>query len=468
MKKLLAFDFGASTGRAILGEYENGKLSYKEIHRFDNTPIEKDGHLRWDFDSLMNNVYIALEKAGKVDSIGFDTWGVDFGLIDKDGKLIEFPIHYRDSRTKNTIAKATKSLSLQQIYEKTGNQIMPINTLFQLIETDLSKVDKILFMPDLFAYHLCGKMVCERTISSTSQMLNPKTKELSDDILKEYNIPRSIFAQQVQSGTIIGEYKGAKVVSVAGHDTQSAVSVIPESEKDSVFLSCGTWSLFGCELNEPILTQESRELDLSNEIGVNNKINYLKNITGLWLIQESRRQWKREGLNYSYSELEEMALNSKPMQCFIDTDNELFSTPGDLPQRIKDYCAKTGQYVPKTVGEVTRCIYESLALKYKDTLNKIKNITNKNFEILHILGGGCQAKLLCQMTADAMGIEVKAGPVEATALGNILLQLKAIGEIENLSDGQNMIFDMENISTYKPQNKEMWEKAQKAYSLVCG
>lgn len=468
MKKLLAFDFGASTGRAILGEYENGKLSYKEIHRFDNTPIEKDGHLRWDFDSLMNNVYIALEKAGKVDSIGFDTWGVDFGLIDKDGKLIEFPIHYRDSRTKNTIAKATKSLSLQQIYEKTGNQIMPINTLFQLIETDLSKVDKILFMPDLFAYHLCGKMVCERTISSTSQMVNPKTKELSDDILKEYNIPRSIFAQQVQSGTIIGEYKGAKVVSVAGHDTQSAVSVIPESEKDSVFLSCGTWSLFGCELNEPILTQESRELDLSNEIGVNNKINYLKNITGLWLIQESRRQWKREGLNYSYSELEEMALNSKPMQCFIDTDNELFSTPGDLPQRIKDYCAKTGQYVPKTVGEVTRCIYESLALKYKDTLNKIKNITNKNFEILHILGGGCQAKLLCQMTADAMGIEVKAGPVEATALGNILLQLKAIGEIENLSDGQNMIFDMENISTYKPQNKEMWEKAQKAYSLVCG
>lgn len=468
MKKLLAFDFGASTGRAILGEYENGKLSYKEIHRFDNTPIEKDGHLRWDFDSLMNNVYIALEKAGKVDSIGFDTWGVDFGLIDKDGKLIEFPIHYRDSRTKNTIAKATKSLSLQQIYEKTGNQIMPINTLFQLIETDLSKVDKILFMPDLFAYHLCRKMVCERTISSTSQMLNPKTKELSDDILKEYNIPRSIFAQQVQSGTIIGEYKGAKVVSVAGHDTQSAVSVIPESEKDSVFLSCGTWSLFGCELNEPILTQESRELDLSNEIGVNNKINYLKNITGLWLIQESRRQWKREGLNYSYSELEEMALNSKPMQCFIDTDNELFSTPGDLPQRIKDYCAKTGQYVPKTVGEVTRCIYESLALKYKDTLNKIKDITNKNFEILHILGGGCQAKLLCQMTADAMGIEVKAGPVEATALGNILLQLKAIGEIKNLSDGQNMIFDMENISTYKPQNKEMWEKAQKAYSLVCG
>lgn len=467
MRKLLAFDFGASTGRAILGEYENEKLSYKEVHRFDNIPIEKDGHLRWNFDYLMDNVHIALEKVGKVDSIGFDTWGVDFGLIDKQGNLLEFPVHYRDKRTKNTIEKVTKSFSLQELYQKTGNQIMAINSLFQLIETDLSKVDKILFMPDLFAYHLCGKMVCEKTISSTSQMINPITKQLNDDVLKEFNISSSIFAKQVESGTVIGEYNGTKIVSVAGHDTQSAVSTIPEDEINWAFLSCGTWSLLGCELDNPILTDESRKLDLSNEIGANSKINYLKNITGLWLIQESRRQWKREGFDYSYSELEKMAMESKPMQCFIDTDDEEFSSPGDLPQKIKEYCAKTGQYVPQTVGEITRCIYESLALKYKNTLEQMQNITKKKFSTLHILGGGCQAKLLCQMTSDATQIEVKAGPVEATALGNILLQLKAIGEIENLVDGQNMIFNMENISIYKPQNEQMWKDAQNRYIKVC-
>ena len=466
MKRLLAFDFGASSGRAILGEYDNGTLTYQEIHRFDNIPIEQNEHLRWNFTDLMQNVYKAIEKAGQVDSIGFDTWGVDFGLLDKEGNLLEQPIHYRDQRTKHTVQKALQTMDANEIYQATGNQIMNINTLFQMMETDLQGVDKILFMPDLFAYHLCKTMVCEKSIASTSQMFDLSTGDWSKDILNTYHIP-SVFAPLVESGTVIGEYQGAKVVAVAGHDTQSAIAAMPTQQKDAAFLSCGTWSLFGCELDQPILNEQSQQLNLSNEMGANGKVNYLKNITGLWLIQESRRQWQREGQEYSFGELAQLAEQSQPMQCFIDTDAEEFSAPGNLPKRIQEYCQRTGQFVPQTVGEFSRCIYESLAMKYRETFHQIQKITDKKFSVLHILGGGCQAKLLCQMTADALGIQVKAGPVEATALGNLLLQLKALGEVESIDQGRALIERIEPIQEYFPCNTEQWEKAVPIYEKIC-
>ena len=299
MKRVLAFDFGASSGRAILGEYEEGRLTYKEVHRFDNNPREWDGHFRWNFADLMANVRLGIEKAGAFDSIAFDTWGVDFGLLDEEGNLLEDPVHYRDSRTDGMTEQAKKILPAADLYAATGCQIMGINTLFQLMAVQKqqpklwAKAWQLLFMPDLFAYALCGARACETTIASTSQMLDARTGRWSKTVLDAFSVPESLFAPAVPSGTVVGEYKGAKVIAAAGHDTQCAVAALPAPQPGAAFLSCGTWSLLGCELDEPILTEESRTLALSNERGANGKVNYLKNIIGLWLIQESRRQWKR-------------------------------------------------------------------------------------------------------------------------------------------------------------------------------
>lgn len=294
MKRVLAFDFGASSGRAILAEYDGGTLTYKEVHRFENCPRESEGHFRWDFNDLMANVRLGIEKAGAFDSIAFDTWGVDFGLLGEDGTLLGDPVHYRDGRTEGMTDKAFRTMDAGVLYAATGSQIMPINTLFQLLavkESDpetWSRAKRLLFMPDLFAHALCGADACETTIASTSQMLDARTGAWSRSVLDAFGIPETLFAPLVKSGTVVGEYRGAKVVAAAGHDTQCAVAALPAPDKDAAFLSCGTWSLLGCELDAPVLTDESRRLELSNERGANGKVNYLKNIIGLWLIQESR------------------------------------------------------------------------------------------------------------------------------------------------------------------------------------
>ncbi len=293
MKRVLAFDFGASSGRAILAEYQDGRLTYKEVHRFENCPREQDGHFRWDFADLMANVRLGIEKAGPFDSIGFDTWGVDFGLLDEQGQLLGDPVHYRDSRTEGMVEKALQTMPAAALYAATGSQIMGINTLFQLLAVKESdpeiwdKAKRLLFMPDLFAHALCGSDACETTIASTSQMLDANTRNWSKEVLDAFAIPENLFAPRVDSGAVVGEYKGAKVIAVAGHDTQCAVAAMPAPEENAAFLSCGTWSLLGCELDAPVLTEQSRLLALSNEQGANGKVNYLKNIIGLWLIQAS-------------------------------------------------------------------------------------------------------------------------------------------------------------------------------------
>lgn len=472
MKRVLAFDFGASSGRAILAEFENGHLAYKEVHRFENCPREADGHFRWDFADLMANVRLGIEKAGEFDSIGFDTWGVDFGLLGENGELLGDPVHYRDGRTEGMVEKALQTMPADALYAATGSQIMGINTLFQLLaakETDPEAWDKakrLLFMPDLFAHALCGSDACETTIASTSQMLDPNTRGWSRPVLDAFGIPESLFAPRVDSGAVVGEYKGAKVIAVAGHDTQCAVAAMPAPDKDAAFLSCGTWSLLGCELDAPVLTEQSRLLALSNEQGANGRVNYLKNIIGLWLIQESRRQWRREGQEYSYADLEKLALEAAPLRSFIDPDSPEFTPPGDIPGRVREFCRRTGQSVPETVGEIMRCIYESLALKYRFALDQLSQATGKNFSSLHILGGGTKDGLLCRMTADCTGIPVIAGPVEATALGNILIQLVALGEVKDIEEGRALIAATEPVKRFAPSTQDDWNRAYETYKTI--
>lgn len=469
MSRVLAFDFGASSGRAILGTYENGELSYQEVHRFENNPRDKDGHFRWDFEDLLANVRLGAQKAGPVDSLAFDTWGVDFGLLDAQGRLLEDPVHYRDQRTAGLVEEAFQSLPAGALYGATGTQILNINSLYQLLalqrqEPQLwEKAHRLLFMPDLFAWALCGAQACETTIASTSQLLDPCSQSWSQQVLSAFRIPQELFAPLVKSGTVVGEYQGAKVIAAAGHDTQCAVAALPAPEKDAAFLSCGTWSLLGCELEEPVLTEQSRVLGLSNEIGANGKVNYLKNIIGLWLIQESRRAWRRQGREYSYAELESLALEAAPLRCFIDPDDPAFTPPGDIPARVREYCAATGQYVPQTVGEVMRCIYESLALKYRFALGQLEAATGRRFAALHVLGGGAKDGLLCRMTADATGLRTAAGPVEATALGNILIQLVALGMLPSIDAGRRLIAKTERVTEYLPGDTAAWDAAHVRY-----
>lgn len=472
MKRVLAFDLGASSGRAILAEYDGKRLNYQEIHRFENNPRDAQGHFRWNFEELMNNIRLGVKRAGQCDSLAFDTWGVDFGLLDKDGQLLEDPVHYRDARTEGMVERALESFPADGLYGETGTQIMNINSLFQLLaikeqEPQLwEKAHRLLFMPDLLAYALCGAQACETTIASTSQLLDPRTKNWSQKVLDTYGIPSSLFAPLVKSGSIIGEYQGAKVIAAAGHDTQCAVAALPDPKKDAAFLSCGTWSLLGCELDQPVLTAKSRELGLSNEVGANGKVNYLKNIIGLWLIQESRRQWRREGQEYSYAQLEQLALEAQPLRSFIDPDAPEFTPPGDIPGRVKMYCRRTGQPVPETVGQVMRCIYESLALKYRYALDQLTQATGRKFSTLHILGGGTKDGLLCRMTARCTGMPVIAGPVEATALGNVLVQLTALGELPDLEAGRRMIARSEPVTRYDPQCNEAWNQSYERYQEI--
>lgn len=469
-KKVLAFDFGASSGRAILASFENNRLSIEEVHRFENNPVTENGHLRWDFPYLLENVKEGVRRAGTFDSLGFDTWGVDFGLLDENGTLLERPVHYRDERTQGMVEQALQKMDADRLYAATGTQIMGINSLFQLLAIQkqepelLEKAHTLLFMPDLFAYALCGSKNCERSIASTAQMLDLEKGCWSSAVLEAFGLPARLLKEPAASGTVIGQLdNGAKVVAVAGHDTQCAVAALPATEPDAAFLSCGTWSLLGCELDAPVLTRESRELGLSNELGANGKINYLKNIIGLWLIQESRREWKRQGRDYSYADLEKLALAEPALRSFIDPDDPLFTPPGDLPGRVQEYCRKTGQPVPESEGQIMRCIYESLALKYRFALSQLEQETGRTFRTLHILGGGTKDKLLCRLAADCTGKKVVAGPIEATALGNILIQLVTLGALEDLDAGRRMLAETEELKVYEPDPKADWQKAYERF-----
>ena len=469
--KVLAFDFGASSGRAIIGTFENGKISLEEIHRFDNGPVLMNGGFYWDLPKLFHEVKQGLIKAEKYgyESIGIDTWGVDYALITLDGLLLGNPYNYRDERTIPVFEKIKKTIGESKLYKMTGIQNMNINTLYQLLETKenhpdfYALADRLILMPDLFGYLLTGKVYAERSMASTTQLLDPYTKDWNKKLIDKLGLDITKFPELVDSGTQIAPIREEickelditpkMLTAIAGHDTASAVVAVPAKVKDFVYISCGTWSLFGTELDEPCITEMSAEMNITNEGGHNRTTRFLKNIIGLWMIQETRRQFKREGKDYSYADMEKMARESKAMQCFIDPDDPRFTPPGNQIQRIREFCQETGQYVPETDGEIVRCIYESLAMKYKYTFENLQKCTGKTFEAIHMVGGGTKDGFLCQMTADATNVPVIAGPIEATAAGNIAVQLIAAGEIKDLKEAREIIADSFSVQEFTPSDK---------------
>lgn len=478
MKKILSFDFGASSGRAMLAEYSDGKINMQEIHRFSNDTVIVNGTMYWDVLRLFFEIKTGITKAvnsGGFDAIGIDTWGVDFGLIDKRGKLIGNPVHYRDTRTEGMLEETFKIVSQDEIYSRTGIQCMRINTLYQLMylknhePEQLDSAEKMLMIPDLFAYMLTGEIKEEATIASTSNLFDPYKKDWDRELIKKLGLPEHIFADVIKPGEVYGmlsdeicEELGCKkvpVVAACGHDTASAVVATPSETDDFVYISCGTWSLFGIESKDPILTSQAAELNFTNEGGYDGTIRFLKNIMGLWLIQESRRQWKREGDDVGFDQLEKEALGAEPFKCFIDVDDPAFETAGNLPKRVVEFCRRTGQYVPQNRGEIMRCIYQSLAMKYKHTFNKLAEMSSKEYHRINILGGGIKDKLLCQMASDACNVQVLAGPSEATVMGNIAVVLAALGELNGFSEIRRAVSNSTELKKYTPKDNAAWEKA---------
>lgn len=484
-KRVLAFDFGASSGRAIIGCFDGDKITLEEVHRFSNDPVSVGGTVYWDVLRLFYEIKQGIIKAkiaGGFDSIGIDTWGVDFGLIDSEGKLMENPVHYRDARTVGLVDEAFKTMPKEKLYGITGIQFMELNTLFQLISLKkyrpwmLERADKMLFMPDLFGYMLTGKMCAEYSIASTSQLIDLDKRTWSKEILDAFGIKESVFAPLVQPGTVLGELSKeiceecgvdpVPVISVCGHDTQSAITSVPCEDGDFAFLSSGTWSLFGTELDKPIVNETSMNINITNEGGFDGSTGFLKNIIGLWLIQESRRQWKREGKEYSYADLEKLALAAEPFKCFINPDAPEFVPHGNIPERVREFCRKTGQYVPETVGEIMRCIYESLAMKYRLTFEKLRECTERDYPVIHVIGGGTKDGLLCQMTANSCDRTVKAGPIEATVMGNVAVQLMSDGSVKNIGQARKIVADSSELKTFEPKDTDKWAGAYEDFLKV--
>ncbi|MDL2236755.1 rhamnulokinase [Christensenellaceae bacterium OttesenSCG-928-K19] len=475
MSKILAFDLGASSGRAMLAEYKDGKIRMQEIHRFTNDPVTVNGTMYWDTLRLFYDIKTGITKAvnaGGFDYVGIDTWGVDFGLVGEDGQLVTNPVHYRDKRTDDYLDFPVPA---GEVYASTGIQQMQINTLYQLESMvrnhmdQLERTKMLLFTPDLLNYFLTGVGKTEYTIASTSQMLDARARYWDMELIKKAGIPTQMLGKIVQPGTICGTLSDeiceelsapkAKVVCIASHDTASAVASIPTQAEDFLYISCGTWALLGTELKQPVLDEKAQEYNFANEGGINGTIRFLKNIMGTWLIQESRRQWIREGNEYGFGELESMAKQAQPFKCLIDVDRPEFIKPGNIPRRIAAYCERTGQPVPQGPGEIIRCIDESLALKFRYGFECVEDCTGIGYDVVHILGGGTKSALLCQMTADASGKKVAAGPDEATVLGNIAVQLIAAGEIASIAEARQVVADSCELKEYAPQGGSEWEKA---------
>lgn len=470
-KVYLAADFGGGSGRVIAGWLEDGKLTMEEIHRFGNRQVRLGDHVYWDFPALFEDMKAGLKKAAskgyEVESIGVDTWGVDFGLIDRDGQLLGNPVCYRDARTAGMTEKLFETLNPTEHYATTGIQVMEINTLAQLLSikgtAQLEAAEHLLFMPDLFSYFLTGKATNEYCIASTSELLDAKRREWSWETIEALGLPKRIFGDIVMPGTVRGELrkdiaeetglKDVKVIAVGSHDTASAVAAVPAIEGDGpvAFLSSGTWSLLGIELPEPILTEEARKAEFTNEGGVGGRIRFLQNITGLWILQRLMAEWKERGEEQTFGELLPAAAQAS-ISSIIPVADAAFTNPPSMEKAISDYCRQSNQPVPQTKGEFVRCLFQSLAKKYKDAIEGVNGLLPESLKRLHIIGGGSQNGLLNQFTADALGIPVWAGPVEATAMGNILVQAMAAGEVADLAELREVVRRSVTPKVFEPNN----------------
>jgi rhamnulokinase len=475
----LAVDMGASGVRAVVGRLHSGRFELRELHRFENGPAELLGHLHWDVLGLWRGLKAGMERfagevGGELAGIGVDTWGVDFALLDERGRILGNPYHYRDARTDGAPEELFRSLPEDRVYGRTGIQVMQINTLFQLFsmkrESDpqLEAAHTLLMMPDLFSYLLSGAKVGEYTIASTSQMLDARRREWASGFLSELGLPTRLLPELVRPGTIIGTLRPelaqatgvgpVPVIATAAHDTASAVAAIPELSQESAYISSGTWSLVGVEVAEPVLSEEARQLNFTNEGGVAGTIRLLKNVAGLWLLQECRRQWRREGNELSWNEILQSAAAAPPFRSIVDPDSSEFLNPGDMPVAIRSFCRRTGQPEPESVGELARCCLESLALRYRWVIGALESLTGRRLTTIRVVGGGSRNDTLNRFTADACNLPVVVGPVEATAYGNVMVQALATGELPDLASGRRAIGDSVERRCFEPQAPSAWDE----------
>jgi len=478
-RKYLALDVGAESGRGALGRFDGNKLTLEEVHRFPNGPVRLLDRIHWNVLSLFGNlkeaVAAAVSQAGGIDSIGVDTWGVDFALLAKDGSLLGNPVHYRDARTDGMMEKAFAAVPKEEIFRHTGLQFMQINTIFQLYSMVLENspllkaADKMLMMSSFFNFLFTGREADEYTIASTSQLMDPRTGSWAKPLFDKLDIPFAIAPEIMNPGQVIGNVRpdiaeeagsdAIPVVAVGSHDTASAVAAVPAEGGNWCYISCGTWSLMGVESPGPIINDKTLAYNFTNEGGVGGTIRYLKNIMGLWLVQECKRQWAKEGQDLSYAEITRMAAESEPMRSFVDCNSDDFLAPGDMPSRIAEFCRETGQKPPESKGQLVRCALESLALTYRKTLAELEDVTGSRIDVVHIVGGGTQNELLCRFAADACNRPVVAGPVEATAIGNVLMQAVALGDLASTAELREVVRNSFSPVRYEPKNTAAWDDA---------
>jgi len=487
--KFLAFDLGAESGRGVIGHFDGAKLRLEDVHRFPNGGVRCGDTLYWNTFRLWSEIKQGATLAAKqhgadLAGIGVDTWGVDFGLLDRNGELIGAPVCYRDPRNGPAMAAALRKVPRKEIYASTGLQFMQFNTLFQLHALARKKSPQLdgaatfLMMPDLFNYWFSGKKVCEYSIASTTQFLNARKKTWDLALLKKLGIPARILPKIVKSGTVLGpllksvrEETGlgpVPVIATGCHDTASAVAAVPARGRDHVYISSGTWSLMGAELDAPLINDTTAGYNFTNEGGVCGTVRFLKNIMGLWLLQQCRAAWKRAGEDLSYDQIRQLADGAKPLVSIVEPDHKEFLAPADMPAAIRDFCKRTGQPVPQDKGAVARCALESLALKYRWTLERIEECRGRGASVIHIVGGGTQNRLLCQMAADACNCRVVAGPVEATAIGNIMMQAVSAGDLQSIAAARDVIRDSFEVQEYAPQHRGGWDEAFGRFEQLAG
>lgn len=484
-----AIDFGATSGRIIIARInEEGLLETEETRRFANAIHEKDGDGKfyWDMTALIGEVTqglkeLAARKDIRIEAIGVDTWGVDMVFVDQEGKMIEEPRAYRDPYSIEAMQEYFNLIPKDKVYQKTGIQFLNFNTLFQLYACHregfrpFEEADKYLFIPDYVSLVLTGKAVCEYTILSTSQFLDPVSKQIDRELIEAAGAKMERFPAIVYPGEVIGHLKkevvdfgyDVPVIAIAGHDTGSAVAAVPAKDEKFAYLSSGTWSLMGIESKDAIISERSFELNFTNEGGIEGTTRFLKNITGMWILEQCRKEWKTQGKDYNFAQLAEMEQSAPAFRSFINPDDPCFANPASMLQTINDYCDKTGQLVPEDDSQVARLIMESLALRYRTVFGWLKELASFPLEVLHIIGGGGQNALLAQWTSDSLGVPVLTGPTEATAIGNIMMQMKAIGKVKDIQEMRALIAKAIELKRYEPQHQAEWDAAYERYKSIC-
>ncbi|MEK3921616.1 rhamnulokinase [Paenibacillus sp. FSL K6-2393] len=476
---VLAYDLGAGSGRALLGHLNDRGIETSEIHRFKNEPVKVGERMHWDIlrlhHELLQGLTLVKQQGEKPESLGIDSWGVDFGLLGSNGELLGNPYHYRDTQFNGMMDQVRQELSSQRIFERTGIQFLSFNTLYQLATLQRSRspllheAERFLMIPDLLRYFLTGEAVNEFTNATTTQLYNPSAGQWDSELLAHIRISEKLFGEAVLPGTRVGQLRSSicndlglspiPVIAVAEHDTGSAVVAVPATERSFAYLSCGTWSLMGTEIDHPAISTESLALNFTNEGGAGGTSRLLKNIMGLWILQESMREWDRQGQGISYDALLAKAEQAPPFASLFDPDDELFMPAGDMTTRIRQYCRVTGQVVPEDQGAIARAILESLALKYRRVLEWTEQLSAQTFNGLHMVGGGIQNRLLCQWTANSIGKPVWAGPAEGSAIGNMAVQWMASGAFKDIWEARKAIRDSFSVTAYEPQDRSIWEDA---------